>query len=169
MCCLQQDTNGVFFSPLQTIKTFETTWKSVLCFCIPDTLLPLINCRRQTIAQIVFPGQGNTAWINSITWYSLSSECGQFSRRSAPFFFIPKTIWWPPSGAPAGPAETNRIVELESACVDIALRCGLVKVNRYLVWDRGAIMQTRQPRQEVASLEGLVFHVFLAIIYGVRV
>lgn len=68
-------------------------------FRIPATFLPLINCRRQTIEQIIFPGQGNTAWINSITWYSLSTQCGQFSRRSAPFFFIPETIWWPPSGA----------------------------------------------------------------------
>lgn len=57
------------------------------CVCIPDTFLPLINCRRQTIAQIIFPRQGNTAWINSITWYSLSTQCGQFCRRSAPFFY----------------------------------------------------------------------------------
>lgn len=62
--------------------------KSVSCFYIPATFLPLINCRRQTIAQIIFPRQGNTAWINSITWYSPSSECGQFNRRSVPFFFF---------------------------------------------------------------------------------
>lgn len=57
-------------------------------------------------------------------------------------FFIPQTIWWPPPGAPAGPEETNRIIELESACVDIAFGSGLLKVSGYLVWDRGAIMQT---------------------------
>lgn len=78
----------LFFS-LTIRRTFESMcfFKSASRFNIPDTFLPLINCRRQTIVQIIFPRQGNTAWINSITWYSLSSECGQFSRRSVPFFF----------------------------------------------------------------------------------
>lgn len=104
-------------------------------FCIPATFLPLINCRRQTIEQIIFPGQGNTAWINSITWYSLSTQCGQFSRRSEPFFLFQRQFGDLPLEPSAWPVETNRIIELESACVDIVLRCGLLKVNPYLARD----------------------------------
>lgn len=36
--------------------------------------------------QIIFLRQGNPAWIDSITWYSLSTECEQFNRRSVRFF-----------------------------------------------------------------------------------
>ena len=64
----------------------QSVWPQPLC--ILGTRLPLINCRRQTMKQIIFPRHENTAWINSITWYSLSTEYGQFCSRSVIFFFL---------------------------------------------------------------------------------
>lgn len=104
---------------------------------IPATLLPLINFRRPTMEKIILPEQGNTAWIDSITPYSPSTQCGRFSRRSAPLFEFQRQF----GDLPLQPQRDRRrqaeASSRKSAHVDIASRRGLLKVNPYLLQDSG--------------------------------
>lgn len=122
------------FPPSQAISTFETTQKSVWIF-LPHS--PFINRRRLGMEKIVLPEQGNTAWINSITPYSPSTQCGRFSRRSAPLFEFQRQF----GDLPLQPQRDRRrqaeASSRECAHVDIASRCGLLKVNPYLLQDAG--------------------------------
>lgn len=80
---------------------------------------------------------GNAAWVNSITRYSPSTQCGRFSRRSAPLFEFQRQF----GDLPLQPQQDRRhqaeAASQKSAHVDIAWRCGLLKVNPYLLQDAG--------------------------------
>lgn len=80
---------------------------------------------------------GNAAWVNSITRYSPSTQCGRFSRRSAPLFEFQRQF----GDLPLQPQQDRRhqaeAASKKSAHVDIAWRCGLLKVNPYLLQDGG--------------------------------
>lgn len=124
---------------------------------------PWSTAEGRQLLQIIFPGQGNAAWINSITWYSLSTECGQFSRRSAPFFFF---LFQRQFGdlPPEPQQDQQRQTEWSSLKVLVlTLRLG-VGFSRWTdTWcgTGGYYANLRAT--------ALVFHAFLAIIYDVRV
>lgn len=107
------------------------------CLDIPATLLPLINGRRLRMEKLILLEQGNTAWINSITPYSPSTQCGRFSRRSAPLFEFQRQFGDLPLQPQRDQRRQAEASSKKSAHVDIASRCGLLKVNPYLLQDVG--------------------------------
>lgn len=80
--------------------------------CVLDQLQ---NCNR-TLKLIVSRRLVDSAWTDSITWYSLA-EYGQFCSRSVIFFpfffFLAETIVWPPSMVPTG---------LKGVCVYVCVK-----------------------------------------------
>lgn len=87
--------------------------------------------------KIILREQGNTAWINSITPYSPSTQCGRFSRRSAPLFEFQRQFGDLPLQPQRDRWRQAEASSRKSAHVDIASRNRLLKVNPYLLQDAG--------------------------------